>query len=103
MVGSGRALTLTDDLPGEVSAPLTIQVQGGGAANFDPLRHRLTWHGIPVVGQPITITFPVTVLAHSPIAIVNRAVLSDALPFTSWASTIVLANPWQIGLPLLRK
>jgi hypothetical protein len=103
MLGSGRALTLTDDLPGEVSAPLTIQVQGSGAVSFDQMHHRLTWYGAPVIGQPVTITFPVTVLTFSPTAIKNRAVLSDALPFMSWASTIVLANPQQMWLPQLRK
>lgn len=103
MLGSGRALTLTDDLPAEVSAPSTIQVQGGGAANFDQTQRLLTWHGTPAIGQPVTITFPVTVLVFSPTAIANCAVLTDALPFTSWVSTIVLANPQQIWLPLLGK
>jgi hypothetical protein len=103
MLGSGRALTLTDDLPAEVSAPSTIQVLGGGAANFDQAQRRLTWHGSPLIGQPITITIPVTVLVASPAAIMNRAVLSDALPFTSWASTIVLANSHQRWLPLLKR
>ncbi len=103
MLGSGRALTLTDDLPGEVSVPSVIQVQGGGAMSFDQTLRRLTWHGTPAPGQPITITLPVTVLVSNPTAIVNRAVLTDALLFTSAASTIVLANPHQTWLSLLIK
>jgi len=103
LLGSGRTLTLTDDLPVDVSAPAAIQVQGGGAASFDQALRRLTWNGVPAPGLPVTITFPVTVLTSSSTAIVNRAVLTDVLPFTSTASTIVLANPRQIWLPLLTK
>ena len=103
MLGSGRALTLTNELPVDVSTPSAIQVQGGGVASFDQRLRRLTWNGMPALSQPVTITFPVTVLTSSPTAIVNRAVLTDVLQFTSTASTIVLANPRQIWLPLLMK
>jgi hypothetical protein len=73
ILGSGHALTLTDDLPVLVSAPDGVNATSG-SASYNAGAHRITWLGAPSSGQRVTATFPVTVLTASPAAITNRAV-----------------------------
>lgn len=77
LLGSGQALTLTDDLPAQVGPPASIQLEGGGNAVYDPVDHRIGWTGNLAVGQPVTLTFPVTVLVRGPLAVYNTVVLAD--------------------------
>jgi hypothetical protein len=103
IMGSGRALTMTDDLPSMVSSPGAIAVIGGSPASYAVGTHRMTWTGTPLLGQFVTLTFPVTVLAYSPIAIGNRAILTDALTGATSDTAIVIANPLQAWLPLVMR
>jgi len=102
VLGSGNALTLTDDLPNTVSAPGGIQVLGGGTAGYNAGAHRVQWTGTPAAGQKITVTFPVTVLAENPIAIVNRVTLLDGSSSSASDTAIVIANAYQVALPIIR-
>lgn len=103
LLGSGQALTLTDSLPAEVSAPGSIQAVGGPAASYDPVAHRLTWQGSPALGLPVTITFPVTVQVSGPKTVINTAVLTDASANVSSDSVTFIANPRQVWLSLIRR
>lgn len=102
-VGSGHALTLTDDLPSAVSSPNTITVIGGGPASYEASRHRVTWTDAPLLGQFVTMTVPVTILVASPIAISNRAVLTSAVTGMSSDTALIIANPLHAWLPLILK
>jgi hypothetical protein len=103
LLGSGRALTLTDDLPAEVSDPGLISVNGGDSAAYDIVARRVTWSGVVASGQALKLTFPVTVVASVPVAIVNTAVLTDAISGVSHGSAVILANPYSTLLPVIRK
>ncbi len=103
ILGSGHALTMTDDLPSTVSSPGAIVVIGGNPASYHAGMHRVAWTDTPLPGQFVTMTFPVTVLTHSPVVISNRAILTDALMGAASDTAIVIANPLQVWLPLIMK
>jgi hypothetical protein len=103
LLGSGQALTLTDNLPTQVSAPGPIQVTGGPAASYDAGAHRLAWQGSPALGQPVTITFPVTVQVSGHLAVPNTAVLTDTTGNVSTDTTLFIVNAYQAWLPLVRR
>jgi len=99
LVGSGQALTLTDALPAQVSAPGQIRVTGGGEATYDPGTRRLTWIGSPATGQAVTITFAVTVQVSNPRVVANTATLSSAQGLST-DTAVFVANGHQCWLPL---
>jgi hypothetical protein len=101
LLGNGEVLTLTDDLPAEVSGPGAIRVSGGPEAIYDATVHRLTWTGSPGVGQPVTLAFPVTVEIGGPLAVFNTAVLTDAERFVSADTAVFIVDALQVRLPLV--
>ncbi len=103
LLGSGQPLTVTDRLPTQVSAPGTIQVSGGPAANYDVGQHQLIWTGSPATGQPVTITFPVTVQSSGPLALNNTAVLTDSDAHVTDDTAVLLVDPRQIWVPVVMK
>jgi hypothetical protein len=78
-------------------------VSGGPAASYDPSKHRLTWLGSPAIGQPVTVTFPVTVTASGSASVVNTAVLTDTAGRVSSDMASFLVNPRRVWLPLIRR
>ena len=102
-IGSGNTLTLTSVLPAQVSAPGPLQVTGGGTAVYNPGSRQVVWSGVPTAGTPIAITFPVTVVATSPVLLHSTATLVDALGVTVQATADVIANAYQVRLPLIRR
>lgn len=103
IVGSGHALTMTDVLPAELSAPGLIEVVGGNAAAYDPIRRRIEWAGTVAAGQLVTITFPATVTTSAPTAIINQAILTDTVNGSSMSTAIVIGNAYQVWLPVARR
>ncbi len=101
-VGSGSAMTLTDDLPTSVSAPLAVDATAGSAVYYDANR-QVGWQGIIASGNPITITFPVTVLAASPQPVVNTAILTDTLTGQTTSTAVFIANAYRAYLPQIGK
>jgi len=101
LIGTGSALTLTDDLPTSVSAPGVLQTIGGGAAAYNSPAHRVTWTGDPAAGGAVTVTFPVTVLAASSVAINNLASLSTGASGTFTATAMLIANGVSVWLPVI--
>jgi len=103
LLGNGQPLTLTDDLPAQVSAPGSIQVQGGPPASYDAMRRRLAWNGFPDVGQPVTITFPVTVGVGGPLAVSNTAVLTDGEGRISTDTAWFIVDALLLYLPVIMR
>jgi hypothetical protein len=105
LLGSGQALTLTDDLPAQVSAPGPIQVTGGPAASYNVGTHRLTWTGSPTSGLSVTITFPVTVTTSvsGSLAVLNTAVMTDTTGSVSTDTALFIVNAYQVWLPIVRR
>ena len=97
VLGSGQALTLTDELPTGASAPVTHSP----SMTYTP--HRLSWAGRPDVGEPVTLTYAVTVLASVEGVLWNQAILSQADGSTHTATSPVLVAPVQTYLPLIAK
>jgi len=103
LLGNGRPLTLTDDLPAEVGRPERIEVAGGPAASYDEVVHRLTWSGSPEAGQVVTITFPVTVGVSGPRAVFNTAVLTDVDRVASTDTAVFIVDACQVWLPVVMR
>ncbi len=101
LLGSGQALTLTDDLAAQVSSPGPIELVGDGRVTYDGVAHRLTWTGAPTVGQPVTLTFPVTLVASGPQVVRNTAVLTDSTGSMSSDAATLIVDAHQVWLPLL--
>jgi hypothetical protein len=99
LVGTGGALTVTDNLPSSVSAPGVILISGGGAAVYNSPAHRITWTGVPAAGSAVTVTFPVTVSAASSMAINNLASLSTGASGTFTSTATFIANGVSVWLP----
>jgi hypothetical protein len=103
VVGSGRMLTLTDDLPSAVSAPGSIKVLGGGSAVYQAGSHRIVWTGAVSAGQAVSISFPVTIAVAGSQTITNQAILIDPVLGSASASARIIANGWQVWLPILKR
>ena len=101
LLGSGHELTLIDDLPAEVSSPGPIGLVGGGGVTYDWATHRLTWTGAPTVGQPVTLTFPITLVASGPQAVRNTAALADSTGNMSTDTATLIVDARQVWLPLM--
>lgn len=101
-LGSGQALTLTDNLPAQVSAPGPIQATSG-SASYNSGAHRLTWTGSPMLGQPVTITFPVTVQVAGPLAVFNTAVLTQTTGEVSTDTAVFIIDAYRVWLPIVRR
>ena len=100
VLGSGQALTVTDALPTGVSHPLTYTASYGPIA-YDSGARKLTWTGAPSAGQPVTITYPVTVTQGGTYVIVNTAHMTMADGGTATASSTVIVEPQQVFLPCI--
>ena len=103
LLGSGNPLTLTSDLPAQVSAPRTIQVNGGGVANYNGNTHRVEWVGTPGAGHSVTLTFPVTVMSDGPRVLDSVAVLTNSIGITTSATASFLVDPYQVWLPIAQR
>jgi len=97
VVGSGQLLTLTDELPAQVSAPLVH------SPALTYTSHHLSWTGSPDAGESIVLTYAVTIVTLSQGALQNQAVLTQAGGLTWSATSLVLVNPVQAYLPLVVK
>jgi hypothetical protein len=102
LIGSGQAMTLTDDLPPSIGAPKSLQATGGNAS-YDAGQHRVGWTGTLAAGAPATITFPVGVLAAGTQAVGNTVQLIDAASGTSSVTVVFIANGYEVYLPLVRR
>ncbi len=102
VLGSGSPMTLTDDLPSTVSAPLSVDATAGSAVYYNA-GHRVAWQGTVTSGNTITITFPVTVLASSPQPILNTAILTDTLAGQIQSTAVFIANAYLAYLPYIRR
>lgn len=103
LLGSGRQLVLTDNLPAEIGVPGTINVIGGPSATYDPGMHRITWSGAPAAGQPVTIVFSAPIRIDGPCTVANTAVLEEVGEGTSSDSAVLLVDPIQVWLPIVLK
>jgi hypothetical protein len=102
VLGSGQVMTLTDNLPNLVSAPKSLQTTAG-TASYSAGLHRVTWYGTLAAGAPVTITFPVEVLASGPQVIINTVQLVDAAAGTTTSTAVFIANGRKVYLPLVRR
>jgi hypothetical protein len=101
MLGSGRAMTLTDSLPAEVGAPGPLDLDGTGIASYAAGEHRVSWVGTPITGEPITLSFPVTVLASGPLAVRNTAELADGRERTVTSTATFVVDALSAFLPAI--
>lgn len=101
VVGSGEPLTLTDALPDQLSAPGAMRVSPGYAApTYDPEAHLMVWSDTPSIGELVTLTLPVTVMAQGPLAVANAATLIDGAGSVSTDSALLIVDARQVWLPL---
>ena len=97
------SLTVTDDLPPQVSKPGPIRVSVGTAAIYQVSNHRLTWRGTLGVNQPMTITFPVTVQVAGPLSAYNTVTVTEATGNVSTDEALFIVAPLKVYLPVILK
>lgn len=102
LLGSGKALTLTDSLPAGVSAPGPI-VSTVGSASYNAAQRQVEWNGMPTAGQAVTITFPVTVTALGRVALFNTAILTQTGGIVGTDTAVAIVEACQAYLPLIMR
>jgi hypothetical protein len=103
-LGTGSTLFLTDTLPSGVSAPTLVSYNGpSGDPAYDAGHHRLTWSGVPALGQEVTIRYTASIRVGTPQELVNVAQLTEAGAGTSTDQAVVIANPQRVHLPLITR
>ena len=95
VVGSAQPLTLTDELPTGVSSPITH------SSDLSYTTHRVSWSSSPGVGEPVALTYAVTVVALTRVSLWNQAKLTETSGMTYTATALVLVDPAQQFLPLV--
>ena len=95
-------MTLTDNLPASVSAPLALDATAGNAV-YNSANRQVSWQGTIASGDPITITFPVTVLLSSPQPVFNTAILTDTPAGQTTSTAVFIANAYRAYLPQIQK
>ena len=103
LLGSGNAMTLTNDLPASLSAPISAPSSSSGTISYDAGSHRVTWYGILSAGTSATLTYPVSVLTAARQVIRNTVILTDAVSGPVSSTATLIANGFQVYLPLTRK
>jgi hypothetical protein len=102
LLGSGNAMTLTNDLPASLSAPIST-ASSSGTISYDATNRRVKWYGTLSAGTPATLTYPVSVLTAARQVIRNTVILTDAVSGSVSSTATLIANGFQIYLPLMRK
>lgn len=103
LLGSGRAMTLTNDLPAALSAPIAPPSSTDGTIAYDAPSHRVIWHGTVPAGTPASLTYRVSVLTTARQVIRNRVVLTDVASEPVSSTAVLIANGVQVYLPITRK
>jgi hypothetical protein len=103
LLGSGNAMTLTNDLPAALSAPVLAPSSSSGTISYNAASRRMAWHGTPSAGAPVTLTYPVTLVTSSRQVIRNTVILTDAVSGSVSSTALLIANGSQMYLPLTRK
>jgi hypothetical protein len=95
VVGSGKTLMLSDQLPAGVSAPIAHSP----SLAYTP--HQVSWSGQPAAGELVTLTYTVRVTAPSRSILWNQAVLAQADRSSDEAAVAVWVDPERAYLPLV--
>jgi hypothetical protein len=96
-------MTLTNDLPASLSAPVSAPSSNNGTISYDAANRRVAWHGTPSAGAPVTLTYLVTLVTSSRQVIRNTVILTDAVSGSVSSTATLIANGVQVYLPLIRK
>ena len=94
VVGSGQPLTVTDQLPAGVSAPIAHSP----ALVYTP--HQVSWSSQPAVGELVTLTYVVEVTAPSRTILWNHALLTQPDGLSDEAVVPVWVDPVRVYLPV---
>jgi len=103
LLGSGNAMTLTNDLPASLSAPISAPSSSSGTISYNAANHRVTWYGTLSAGTPAALTYPVTLLIPDRQVIRNTVILTDAVSGPVSSTATLIANGFQVYLPLTHK
>jgi hypothetical protein len=100
-LGIGQSLTLTDTLPTGLSDPDPL-IASSGTVTYDAGTRIITWTGTPGTGQPVTITYTVTVDVNGPRLIRNSAFLVSPGGSTTTMAAVCV-DCYNIFLPKIMK
>jgi hypothetical protein len=105
LLGTGNAMTLTNDLPALalISAPISAPSGSSGTISYDAANRRVIWYGALSAGTPATLTYPVTLLTSGRQVIHNTVILTDAVSGPVSSTATLIANGLQVYLPLTQK
>lgn len=96
IVSSGETLTLVDVLPAGVSAPFNL------SPGLSFVNGELTWSDTPGVGERVTLTYAVTVMAEFG-ALRNEVTLYQGETVIATDTAVIIVNAEQTYLPLVRR
>jgi hypothetical protein len=96
-------MTLTNDLPALLSAPVSAPSSSSGSISYNAANRRVTWYGTLPSGTPATLTYSVNVLAPGRQVIHNTMILTDGATGPISSTATLIANGLQVYLPLTRK
>jgi hypothetical protein len=102
LLGNSNAMTLTHDLPAALSAPIST-ASSSGTISYDATNRRVKWYGTLSAGTPATLTYPVSVLTAARQVIRNTVILTDSVSGSVSSTATLIANGFQVYLPLTRK
>jgi uncharacterized repeat protein (TIGR01451 family) len=97
VVGSGQPVTVTDQLPAGVSAPIAH------SPDLTYTSHQVSWSGQQAAGELVTLTYVVEVTAPSRTVLWNQALLTQSNGASDEAAVPVWVDPARVCLPLVAK
>ena len=95
LTGSGQPLDLLDTLPAGLQF-----LEGVGLVHQNG---QIRWNGAPATGEVVVFDYTARITAVSPTSLVNSATLSETGAVMAGATAVVIANPEQLFLPLMRR
>lgn len=95
VLGSGQSLSLVNDLPAGVTAP----IRRNPALVYAP--HALSWQGTPALGERVVMTYTVNVAVSSTTQLLNQALLSQPDGHEARATVTVLVDPVRVYMPTI--
>lgn len=102
LIGTGQALTVTDDIPAGVAYREGTARVAPEAGSLVTDANHLQWTGVLSRHAPLEIAFETTVVTTEPTAIVNTAKVNDGSQIYDFTAMIIV-NGYGVYLPLIYK
>jgi hypothetical protein len=100
--GTGNDQNLVDQLPIGMSTPINLEATIGNIS-YSPSSQQIQWTGAPGLGAEVNLSYQVSVQLDGPTALINEARLMENNFLISSDQSIILIDPFEVNLPLIKK